>query len=120
MAEKKRGTGAARTIVRLSLPVICTVALSGAGLSSALAFEPPASIGEAFVNVGESNGADNSKGGTETNTVSLLAPRCGGNLVLVAASTGALVTESELTAGTVYTVYPSTVNGILRGIVQGI
>ena len=62
----------------------------------------------------------NSKGGTETNTVSILAPRCGGNLVLVAASTGALVTESELTAGTVYTVYPSTVNGILRGIVQGI
>lgn len=48
MAARKRGNGAARTVVRLSLPVICTVALSGAGLGSALASEPPANGGKQF------------------------------------------------------------------------
>ena len=69
MVARKRGGGAARTIVRLSLPVICTVALSGAGLSSALAFEAPQDAGGQYGssandgNGGDSSGNTNGGGG---------------------------------------------------------
>lgn len=58
-------------------------------------------------------------GGTAANTVSIMAPKCGGSMVLVTQA-GALVTNAQLTAGTVYTVYPQRINGILRGVVTGI
>jgi hypothetical protein len=35
-------------------------------------------------------------------------------------STGALVANSTLTAGNVYTVYPQFTNGVLRGVVAGL
>lgn len=57
---------------------------------------------------------------TTTNTVQLLGKSCGGSIPLVSASNGALVTVADLTAGTIYRVYPSTVNGILRGIVSSL
>lgn len=59
-------------------------------------------------------------GTTTTNTVNILGKRCGASLPLVAASTNALVTNADLTAGSVYTVIPTTIDGVLRGIVQGI
>lgn len=59
-------------------------------------------------------------GSTATNTVALLGKACGGSLPLVAESTGALVTNSTLTAGTIYRIYPTFIGGILRGIVQGL
>lgn len=61
----------------------------------------------------------NAIGGTTTNTVSILASKCGGAMPLVD-STGALVANSALTAGDVYTVYPQYLNGILRGVVAGL
>lgn len=59
-------------------------------------------------------------GTTATDTVSILGKKCGASMPLVAASTNALVTNANLTAGSVYTVVPSTVDGVLRGVVQGI
>lgn len=59
-------------------------------------------------------------GATTTDTVSIQGTMCGGTLPLVAESTGDLVTNSQLTAGTVYTVYPQRINGILRGVVAGL
>lgn len=59
-------------------------------------------------------------GATTTNTVAVLGKRCGGSMPLVAASNNAVVTNADLTAGEVYTIVPATVDGVLRGIVQGI
>lgn len=59
-------------------------------------------------------------GATGTNTVSILGKKCGASMPLVAASNNALVTNADLTAGNVYTVVPATVDGVLRGIVQGL
>jgi hypothetical protein len=61
----------------------------------------------------------NALGSTETNTVSIVAPKCGGSMALVTTA-GVLVANSTLTAGTVYTVYPQRINGILRGVVAGL
>ena len=61
-----------------------------------------------------------SLGSTTTNTVNLLGKACGGSLPLVSESTGQLVTVSSLTVGTIYRIYPSAINGILRGIVAGL
>jgi hypothetical protein len=61
-----------------------------------------------------------SVGTTTTNTVSILGKKCGASLPLVAASNNAVVTNADLTAGSVYTIVPATVDGILRGVVQGI
>lgn len=58
-------------------------------------------------------------GTTATNTVNLLAPACGGSMPLVNQA-GALVTNSMLTAGTIYTVLPQKVNGIFRGVIAGL
>lgn len=55
-----------------------------------------------------------------TNAVSILGKKCGGSMPLVAASNNAVVTNADLTAGEVYTVIPATIDGILRGIVQGL
>ena len=62
----------------------------------------------------------NAIGATAANTVNLLAKACGGSMPLVAESTGDLITNANLTAGTVYRVYPARVGGILRGVVQGL
>ena len=59
-------------------------------------------------------------GTTTTNTVAILGKKCGASLPLVAASNNAVVTNADLTAGEVYTVIPVTVDGVLRGLVQGI
>ena len=59
-------------------------------------------------------------GTTGTNTVSILGKKCGSSMPLVSASANTLVTNADLTAGSVYTVIPSTVDGVLRGVVQGI
>lgn len=61
-----------------------------------------------------------SVGTTGTNTVNILGKKCGASLPLVAASNNAVVTNADLTAGSVYTIIPTTVDGILRGVVQGI
>ena len=61
-----------------------------------------------------------SVGTVTTNSVALLGKKCGASLPLVAASNNAVVTNADLTAGSVYTVVPANVDGILRGIVQGI
>lgn len=61
----------------------------------------------------------NAIGGTATNTVNIVAPKCGGSMALVNQA-GALVTNATLTAGTVYTVFPQRINGILRGVVAGL
>ena len=61
----------------------------------------------------------NALGATATNTVNIAAPKCGGSMALVNQA-GELVANSTLTAGTVYTVYPQRINGILRGVVAGI
>ena len=61
----------------------------------------------------------NALGATATNTVNIMAPKCGGSMALVNQA-GELVANSTLTAGTVYTVYPQRVNGILRGVVAGL
>lgn len=61
----------------------------------------------------------NSIGGTGTNTVSILSTKCGGAIPLVN-SAGALIANSELTAGAVYTVYPQYINGIVRGLVPSL
>lgn len=59
-------------------------------------------------------------GATTTNTVAILGKKCGASMPLVAASTNDPVTNANLTAGSVYTVVPATVDGVLRGIVQGL
>lgn len=59
-------------------------------------------------------------GATSTDTVSLLGKKCGGSMPLVAESTNALVTNATITAGQVYRVIPSIIDGVLRGIVQGV
>lgn len=61
----------------------------------------------------------NAVGATGTNTISIIAPKCGGAMPLVNQA-GALVANSTITAGTVYTVYPQRINGILRGVVAGL
>lgn len=61
-----------------------------------------------------------SVGATETDTVAILGKKCGASMPLVAASNNAAVTNTNVVAGTVYTVVPTTVDGILRGIVQGL
>jgi hypothetical protein len=61
-----------------------------------------------------------SLGTTTTNTVNLVGKACGGSLPLVTNSTGELVTIANLTVGTIYRVYPTSINGILRGIVSSI
>ena len=53
-------------------------------------------------------------------TVAILGKKCGASIPLVAASNNAAVTNANLVAGTVYTVMPVTVDGILRGVVQGL
>lgn len=58
-------------------------------------------------------------GGTETNTVNIVAPKCGGSMALVNQA-GTLVANSTLTAGAVYTVYPQVIDGVLRGVVAGL
>lgn len=62
----------------------------------------------------------NSLSATGTDTVSIQASACGGSTPLVAASNGALVTAADLTAGNIYRIFPTSVDGILRGIVEGI
>jgi hypothetical protein len=59
-------------------------------------------------------------GTTTTNAVAILGKKCGGSMPLVAASNNAVVTNADLEAGQVYTVIPVTVDGVLRGVVQGI
>lgn len=59
-------------------------------------------------------------GAAATNTVSILGKKCGASMPLVSASANALVTNADLTAGSVYTVIPTTVDGVLRGVVQGL
>lgn len=59
-------------------------------------------------------------GTTATDTVSILGKKCGASMPLVSASANVLVTNADLTAGNVYTVIPTTVDGVLRGVVQGI
>jgi hypothetical protein len=59
-------------------------------------------------------------GTTTTNAVAILGKKCGGSMPLVAASNNAVVTNADLEAGSVYTVIPVTVDGVLRGVVQGI
>lgn len=61
----------------------------------------------------------NAVGSTATNTVNIVATKCGGSMALVNQA-GALVTNSTLTAGTVYTVYPQRIDGVLRGVVAGL
>jgi hypothetical protein len=61
----------------------------------------------------------NALGSTGTNTVSIVASKCGGAMPLVD-GTGVLVANSALTAGNVYTVYPQSINGVLRGVVAGL
>lgn len=61
-----------------------------------------------------------SVGATTTDSVAILGKKCGGSMPLVAASNNAVVTNANLTAGSVYTVIPTTVDGVLRGVVQGI
>lgn len=61
-----------------------------------------------------------SVGASATDTVAILGKKCGASMPLVAASNNAAVTNAELTAGSVYTVVPTTVDGILRGVVQGL
>jgi hypothetical protein len=52
--------------------------------------------------------------------VALLGKACGASMPLVAASNNAVVTNADLEAGSIYTVIPVTVDGVLRGVVQGI
>ena len=59
-------------------------------------------------------------GATSTNTVALLGKKCGASMPLVAASTGDVLTNANLTAGQIYTVIPMTVDDVLRGVVQGL
>jgi hypothetical protein len=59
-------------------------------------------------------------GTVTTNTVAILGKKCGASMPLVAGSNNALITNADLTAGNVYTVVPTTVDGVLRGIVQGV
>lgn len=61
-----------------------------------------------------------SLGATTTNTIALAGRKCGGAFQLVAESNGAVVTNADLTAGSVYRIFPVNVNGVLRGIVEGI
>ena len=55
-----------------------------------------------------------------TNEVAILGKACGASMPLVAASNNAVVTNADLTVGNVYTVIPVTVDGVLRGVVQGL
>ena len=59
-------------------------------------------------------------GTTTSNTVSMQGKACGGSFPLVAESNGAVLTNANVTAGTVYRVYPQSIGGILRGVVQGL
>jgi hypothetical protein len=59
-------------------------------------------------------------GSTAANSVAILGKACGASMPLVAASNNAVVTNADLEAGSVYTVIPVTVDGVLRGVVQGI
>lgn len=59
-------------------------------------------------------------GTVTTNAVVILGKKCGASMPLVAASNNSVVTNANLTAGDLYTIVPTTVNGILRGIVQGL
>jgi hypothetical protein len=59
-------------------------------------------------------------GTVTTDTVAIQAKACGGALPLVAASNNALVTNADLTVGAIYKVTPVTVDGILKGVVQGL
>jgi hypothetical protein len=59
-------------------------------------------------------------GTVTTDTVSIQAKSCGGALPLVSAANNALVTNADLTVGTIYRVTPVTVDGILKGVVQGL
>jgi hypothetical protein len=61
-----------------------------------------------------------SVGATTTNAVAILGKACGASMPLVAASNNAVVTNADLVAGSVYTVIPVTIDGVLRGVVQGI
>lgn len=61
-----------------------------------------------------------SVGTTATDTVNILGKKCGASMPLVSASANALVTNADLTAGNVYTVTPVTVDGVLKGVVQGL
>jgi hypothetical protein len=61
-----------------------------------------------------------SVGATTTDTVAIIGKKCGASMPLVAASTNDPVTNANITAGSVYTVIPVTVDGVLRGVVQGI
>lgn len=59
-------------------------------------------------------------GTTTTNTVNITGKSCGGSFPLVAASDNALVTNADLAAGQTYTIVPTYVGGVLRGVVQGL
>lgn len=59
-------------------------------------------------------------GSTETNTVCLAGKACGGSFPLVAESTNAPVTNADITAGGTYKIYPVFIDGILRGVVEGL
>lgn len=61
-----------------------------------------------------------SLGTVTTNTLNLVGTYCGGNIPLVTASTGALVTNADLTVGTVYRIYPTSISGVLKAIVEGL
>ncbi len=61
-----------------------------------------------------------SVGATTTNSVAILGKKCGASMPLVTASTNAVVTNANLTAGQIYTVIPTTVDNVLRGVVQGL
>lgn len=61
-----------------------------------------------------------SVGATTTDSVAILGKGCGASMPLVAASNNAVVTNADLVAGSVYTIVPVAVDGVLRGIVQGI
>lgn len=54
---------------------------------------------------------------TGANTVYLVGKKCGASAPLIASSTGAILTNAGLTAGTIYTIYPQTINGVLRFVV---
>lgn len=52
--------------------------------------------------------------------VSILGKKCGASMPLVAASDNSVLTNADLEAGQVYTIIPTNIDGILRGVVQGL
>lgn len=54
---------------------------------------------------------------TGTNTVYIVGKKCGASAPVIIASTGAIATNAGLTAGTIYKIYPQTINGVLRFVV---